>query len=144
MAFTTTEQNVIKREKILKAFANMAEGEEVTYAAFSKSVGYPLADKNQDAQFIWACRNAHKRGAVIKHKHGTESFRRLTKEEAAMDVSRARRIRTQAKYAMNEVTVAFASNDKNIQSIAAAKAARFSLIRDTAPTSNRKLVGDMI
>lgn len=144
MAFTTTEQNILKREKLLKAFTGMAEGEEVTYAAFAKSVGYPLADKNQDAQFVWACRNAHKRGVVIRHKWGTESFRRLTKEEIAMDTSRAKRIRTQAKSGMNEVSVALASNDKNIQAIASAKAARFSLIRDMAPTSNKKLLADVI
>lgn len=144
MAFTTTEQNIIKRETILKAFANMAEGEETTYEAFAKAISYPIPDANQDAQFIWASRNAHKRGIVIRHKWGTRSFRRLTKEEIALDTSRARRIRSQARSGFNEAGVALSSNDKNVQAMASAKAARFSLIRDTAPVSNRKLVSDMV
>jgi len=144
MAFTTTEQNIVKREKILKAFVGLNEGQEVTYSDFASVVGYPLPDMNRDAQFIWACRNAHKKGVVVRHKWGTESFRRMTKEEIAYDTSRAKRIRSQAKSGMNEVSVALASNDKNVQALAAAKSARFSLIRDTAPTSNRRLVADII
>jgi hypothetical protein len=144
MAFTSTEQNIIKREKILKAFTSMNEGEDSTYAALAEKVGYPLPDANRDSQFVWASENAYRKGVVIKHNWGTTTFRRLTKEEIAMDTSRAKRIRSQAKRGLNEVSVAMASNDKNVQSVASAKAARFSLIRDTAPTSNRKLVGDMI
>lgn len=142
--FTPLEINVIKRTKILKAFEKMPEGSTMTYAALSAKIGSDLVNNGNDPQFKWAAKKGPESDVVVRHVYGTDSFKRLTKEEIAQSTDRARRIKNQAKTGLDEVSVAMKSNDKNVQAVAQAKAARFSIIRDMAPTSNRKVISDKI
>lgn len=142
--FETTQQSVAKRHKIMKVFAAMAEGAVMTYDDLAKAIDFPIDGDSRDPQFAWAVKHAPDSGIVIRHVRGTREFRRMTKQEIASDSMRPRKIRNQAKAGLREVSVAMASNDKNVQAIASAKAARFSLIRDVAPTSNRRLASDKV